>query len=80
MKRFKRYSVVSALSLAFVLGFATSAYTQEHHPAIREAQRFLEQTMDTLSHAQHDFGGHRVKAMDHNSPGTGRTTRSPELR
>ncbi len=61
----RRLCGVGALALAFTLGLATSAYTQEHHPEIRAAQRLLEQAMDHLQHADRDFGGHRVKAMDH---------------
>jgi hypothetical protein len=38
---------------------------RERHPEIRDAVRLLTQAQDRLSHAAHDFGGHRVKAMQH---------------
>ena len=46
---------------------ATSAPPQrrERHPEIRDAIQLLNQVQDHLNHAQHDFGGHRVKAMKH---------------
>ena len=34
------------------------------HPEIDDAMRLLNQAQDHLSHAAHDFGGHRDKAMD----------------
>lgn len=36
---------------------------RERHPMIREAMEQLQQTRAMLSHADHDFGGHRVAAM-----------------
>jgi hypothetical protein len=67
VKKSKRFLGIAALGLAFTLGLATSAYTQEHehHPAIHEAQHFLSQALDSLEQAKRDFGGHRVKAMEH---------------
>ncbi|MFZ0333092.1 MAG: hypothetical protein WAN10_17215 [Candidatus Acidiferrales bacterium] len=35
------------------------------HPEIDDAMRLLNEAQDHLSHAAHDFGGHRTKAMDH---------------
>jgi hypothetical protein len=35
------------------------------HPEIDDALRLLNDAQDHLSHAAHDFGGHRTKAMDH---------------
>lgn len=37
----------------------------EQHPEIRAAMRHLEQAKQSLEHAAHDFGGHRVKALEH---------------
>ena len=34
------------------------------HPEIDDAMLLLNQAQDHLSHAAHDFGGHRDKAMD----------------
>jgi hypothetical protein len=36
---------------------------RERHPMIRTAMEQLQQTRNLLSHADHDFGGHRVAAM-----------------
>jgi hypothetical protein len=35
------------------------------HPEIRDAIRLLRDAQDHLRHGAHDFGGHRVKAMEH---------------
>jgi hypothetical protein len=36
----------------------------ERHPHIRAAIRELRDAKQELEHASHDFGGHRVKAME----------------
>lgn len=36
-----------------------------HHPEIDDAMRLLNEAQDHLNHASHDFGGHRLAAMDH---------------
>ena len=36
----------------------------ERHPAIRAAIRSLEKAKIELQHAAHDFGGHRVEAIE----------------
>ena len=38
---------------------------QSEHPAIQAAIHHLDQAREALEKAQHDFGGHRVKAIDH---------------
>jgi hypothetical protein len=38
---------------------------QEHHPHIRAALHNLEEARAQLEAAAHDFGGHRVKALEH---------------
>lgn len=43
----------------------TSPVPPPPHPEIEDALRLLNQAQDHLNHAAHDFGGHRVKAMDH---------------
>jgi len=43
----------------------TSPVPPPAHPEIEDALRLLKQAQDHLSHAAHDFGGHREKAMDH---------------
>lgn len=42
-----------------------AAQREERHPEIRAAIRHLEQARDNLQRAAHDFGGHRVKALEH---------------
>jgi hypothetical protein len=36
----------------------------ERHPHLRAAMRDLRQAANQLDHADHDFGGHRVKARE----------------
>ena len=38
---------------------------QERHPAIHKAENKLHAAKEDLEHAAHDFGGHRVKAIEH---------------
>ena len=52
------------LVLGMVLGAAV-AFTAERHPAIHSAQKDLMHAKATLEHADHDFEGHRVKAIEH---------------
>jgi flagellin-specific chaperone FliS len=37
----------------------------EQHPAIEAAVKHLREAKNALEHANHDFGGHRVKAIEH---------------
>jgi hypothetical protein len=60
LKTTGKYFVI--LALGATLG-ATAAYTAEPHPAIHAAQKDLELAKRTLEHADHDFAGHRVKAI-----------------
>jgi hypothetical protein len=39
--------------------------TPAPHPEIRAAMDALRNAQDSLQHANHDFGGHRVAAMKH---------------
>jgi len=52
------------LALGIALG-AVVAQTAERHPAIRMAQKDLMHAKGVLEHADHDFAGHRVKALGH---------------
>ena len=62
----KKTLVVAGMLGAFVLGMATPAFTQRgDHPRIRAAQEHLERAREELSHASHDYGGHRQKALEH---------------
>lgn len=36
----------------------------EQHPAIEAAVKHLREAKNALEHANHDFGGHRVKAIE----------------
>jgi len=56
---------LAVLVVGFLLGLSTSALTGERHPEIRAAQRALNQAEGHLKRAAHDYGGHRVKAMEH---------------
>ena len=38
---------------------------RERHPEMMKALRALENAKRDLSNAAHDFGGHRVKALEH---------------
>ena len=55
---------VAALVLVLALGVGV-AWTAERHPEIRAAQAHLMQAKARLEHADHDFAGHRVKAIEH---------------
>lgn len=44
-------------------GLPPSVLIHEPHPAIRGAIRALEKARVELQHANHDFGGHRVSAI-----------------
>lgn len=47
-----------------LIGSRAEAYGREHHPAIRNAIDALVTARSDLQHADHDFGGHRVAAID----------------
>ncbi len=56
-------AILAAVVAAFLFGFATRAYTFERHPEMAAAERALDNALNHLEHGAHDFGGHRVKAM-----------------
>ena len=63
----RRAALAAATLRALAVGAALSvgrAEAYEHHPAIRRAIGALEAARSDLQHANHDFGGHRVAAMD----------------
>jgi hypothetical protein len=43
---------------------ATTATPAEPHPEIREALHSLRKAKEHMEHAAHDFGGHRVEALE----------------
>jgi hypothetical protein len=55
---------IAVVVLVFALG-AGVAWTAERHPEIRAAQNHLMQAKARLERADHDFAGHRVKAIEH---------------
>ena len=61
----KKLWIVAAIFAAFVLGMCTPAFTQPDHPRIRAARHHLEEAREELAHAEHDYHGHRVKAIEH---------------
>jgi hypothetical protein len=65
MRRKSNVIFAGLLVVVFVLGFATSTWTQGHHPEIRAAMHDLESAQHHLDRADRDFGGHKVKAMEH---------------
>ncbi len=69
-----RWSTVAALTALFTLPLAATSTNAVHptHPAVRVAEphpqinaavRSLERAKDHLQKAAHDFGGHRVEAI-----------------
>ena len=64
--------VASVLAIGFVLGFGTLAFTQEKRPPttrtglhlIHAAAKALEDAEKHLQRAEHNFGGHRAKALE----------------
>jgi hypothetical protein len=62
----KRTGALAAavFALGLTLGLVTAAWTAERHPEIRAAQRDLARAKGHLKAAAHDFGGHRVKAIE----------------
>jgi hypothetical protein len=60
-------SVASAAALAglcMAASTVTLAAGRERHPNIRRALDALRAARNDLEHADHDFGGHRVEAME----------------
>jgi hypothetical protein len=58
--------VVLAAAMLFTLNMpARAGAPPEKHPEIRAAIKHLEMAKDNLQKAAHDFGGHRVKALEH---------------
>ena len=69
-----RSAVAVLLAVGLVLGGSSLAFTQEKpgrpergergpHPQIHMAMRGLSMAARHLEHAEHDFGGHRAKAL-----------------
>lgn len=54
-------AVAGITSLSFYAGSASAA---ERHPAINAAVNALVKARYDMQHAAHDFGGHRVKALE----------------
>jgi hypothetical protein len=72
-------AVLSAGALVFAMSLPAAAQNQdkvklqrvqagermEKHPEIRAAIHHLREAKRNLENARHDFGGHRVKALEH---------------
>jgi len=59
----KAIVTVVLIGLGTMLGAGSAAWTQERHPEIRAAMHALANAERHLAEGAHDFGGHRVKAM-----------------
>jgi len=57
-------SAPAAPNHANSLSAATTATPAEPHPEIREALESLRRAKVHMEHAAHDFGGHRVEAIE----------------
>ncbi len=61
----KSITYIAVFVLGAVLSFGVQAvYGAERHPHIRVAIREIEGAKEELRTAAHDFGGHRVEAME----------------
>jgi hypothetical protein len=49
---------------ALLLALTPASPAAERHPQIRAAIRALDAAKEHLQHAAHDFGGHRVEAIE----------------
>ncbi len=58
-------AAMAAPAAAPVVVAAPAPQRQERHPEIHAAIRNLEEARSHLEAAAHDFGGHRVKAIEH---------------
>jgi len=52
------------LSSIWAVGPASAQPMPEKHPQIHKAEKFLHDAKHALENAAHDFGGHRVKAIE----------------
>lgn len=68
-----RWLLACALMMGLILNSSGAGFSQgppapkrdpERHPHLRAAMRDLRQAANQLGHADHDFGGHRVKALE----------------
>ena len=57
-------SIGSTVSGAIAQAFAAEASPAERHPHIRAALHELREARGELKTAAHDFGGHRVEALE----------------
>ena len=57
-------SVAALAGLCMATSTVALAAGRERHPNIRRALDALRAARDDLEHADHDFGGHRVEAME----------------
>jgi len=63
MRKSIRWTVSALAVVTAVIGGVTAS-GEERHQQIRAAQRALANAEQHLGQAAHDYGGHRVKAME----------------
>lgn len=64
MNRRPRFVTVAGLAIAFSLGTLTSTLWARH-PRVVAAHEHLIKAQEELDHAVGEFGGHRLKAIEH---------------
>ena len=64
MRMTRRNLAAGAAAAGVTLAAGLSAAHAERHPAIRAAINSLEKAKFDLMHADHDFGGHKMEAVE----------------
>ena len=57
------YRILIFVVIAGLLGFVAGTIAAEPHPLIAKAEHALRNARQDLDHANRDFGGHRVTAI-----------------
>jgi len=63
MRITRRNLAAGAAAAGAVLAAGLGSAQAEPHPALRSAINALDRARNDLQHAAHDFGGHRVEAI-----------------
>jgi hypothetical protein len=63
MRMTRRNLAAGAAAAGAVLAAGLSSAQAEPHPALRNAINSLEKAKFDLMHARHDFGGHKMEAI-----------------
>jgi hypothetical protein len=64
MRMTRRNLAAGAAAAGVALAAGLSAAHAEPHPALRAAINSLEKAKFDLMHARHDFGGHKMEAIE----------------